>query len=177
MPTVRDVTPAYENALRAIGRHLDSETAYHARVLEVEDGFTVQFQSSPNHADGHSAHFPWERLQDLLIFNSAGRGVGGKRKRHLGLWADVEGGRENLYRAMGNKLDTDGASAVSVDELPDGVALSFMSVDPQDALLTDKHHLVLTLDDMRALQAEAQHRRGSTVRQLFPEAGTETTAV
>lgn len=178
MTVAREGTPAYEKALRAIGRHLDSETAYQARVLEVEEGLTVQFHVSPNHVDARTVLFPWERLDDLLIFNSAGRGVPGKSKRRIGLWSEIEGGREDFYRALGNKLDLDAASAVSVDELSNGVALSYTSPGAPDVPRGDKHCMTLSPETMRTLQAEAQSRRGEAASS-FPkqDSAAETTAI
>lgn len=148
----------YEHALRVIGRHLDSEIAFHVRVLEVDDGFTVQFQSLQQ-GEARVSHFAWDRLQDLLIFNSAGRGVGGKRKRNTGLWSEIAGGREDFFRALGHKLDEEGASSLNVDELQDGIALTYVCPDPEDPIRSNKHHSVLALQDMRDIQAVAQQRR------------------
>lgn len=153
-----DGGPDYEHALRAIGRHLDSETAYHVRILEVDDGFTVQFQPSQQ-GEARTSHFAWDRLQDLLIFNSAGRGVHSKRKRNMGLWTQIPGGREDFFRALGHRLDEERATGISVDELQDGIALSYISPNPDDALRSDKHHSILTLEEMRDIQATAQRRR------------------
>ncbi len=178
MTVARENTSPYENALRAIGRHLDSETAYRARILEVEDGFTVQFHVSPNHVDARTVLFDWERLDDLLIFNSAGRGVAGKSKRRIGLWSEIEGGREDFYRALGNKLDRDAASAVTVDELSNGVALSYTSSAAPDGPRGDKHCITLTRETMQTLQAEAQRRRGEAASS-FPKqvSAAEATAI
>lgn len=158
MTSKTDSGTDYEHALRAIGRHLDSETAYHVRILEDDDGFTVQFQASQQ-GEVHASHFAWDRLQDLLIFNSAGRGVGGKRRRNTGLWSQITGGREDFFRALGHKLDQERASGISVDELPDNIALTYVCPDPENSIRSDKHHSLLTLDDMRDIQAIAQQRR------------------
>jgi hypothetical protein len=151
--------PGYVHTLRAIGRQLDSELAYHASILEVDDGFTVRYQSSPQFQEGRTSHFPYGRLQDLLIVNSAGRGVPGRRRRTMGLWENVRGGREDFYRALGLRLDEQGAAGVTVEELGDGIALSYTSPDPENVLRSTKCHSVLSLQEVQSLIAEAQSRR------------------
>jgi hypothetical protein len=150
----------YRQALRAIGRHLDSEIAFNASILETEEGFTVRYQSSPHFDLARTLHFPWERLHDLLIFNSAGRGVPGKRKKSFGLWDNFDGGREDFFRALGTRLDDETASSVNVEELPDGIAISYVSPDRDNPLRTQKHHTVLNLDAIREVLRVAQRKRG-----------------
>ncbi len=147
----------YEYALRAIGRHLDSETGFHARITEIETGFTVQFQ--PVQGEERTSDFAWERLHDLLIFNSAGRGIGSKRKRNAGMWAEIPGGREDVFRALGHMLDEEGASEVSLDEKESTVVLTYLHPDRNAAERSHTQHMTLTVEQMRDIQANAQARR------------------
>lgn len=147
----------YEHALRVIGRHLDSETGFHAGIEEVEGGFTVHFQ--PIQGEERTSDFAWDRLDDLLIFNSAGRGIGAKRKRNAGLWAEIQGGREDIFRALGHMLDEDQATRVTVDELDDGLAVSYLRPASGNGGGSEERQAVLTIEQLRDIQATAQARR------------------
>jgi hypothetical protein len=115
----------YEQALRVIGRYLDAEPTYHLSVVEVPDGFTVESRSSRFKSDGRTVQFTWDRLNDLLVYHTAGRGLSRRHHRHRGIWADFPNGHEDFFRALGFQFDSEGATNVSVDEVPEGVTVSY----------------------------------------------------
>ena len=149
----------YEPALRVIGRHLDAEPAYHISVLEVADGFTVRSHPSRHRSDGRTVHFTWDRLRDLSIFQTAGRGCRRRPRRHSGMWANFPNGHEDFFRALGHDLDESGASSLSVDEMPEGVAVSYMRPNQDDPLYFDKYHQVMRKEDIERMLQVAQERR------------------
>lgn len=116
----------YESALRVIGRHLDAEPAYHLSVLEVPEGFTVRSYPVHHKTPGRVVQFQWDKLRNLSVFHTAGRDISGRRQRHRGMWANVPSGHENFFRALGFVLDVEHAHSVSIDEVPEGVAVSYM---------------------------------------------------
>jgi hypothetical protein len=150
----------YEHALRVIGRHLDAEPVYHVTLLEVVDGFTVRSHASAHRSDGTSTHYSWDRLRDLVIYQTAGRGVKRRRSRHSGMWANYPNGHEDFFRALGHELDADHASSLAVDEVPDGIAVSYMRPMETDSVQYQKVHRMMQRDDVEALLRAAQARRG-----------------
>jgi hypothetical protein len=156
----QDAGIGYEPALRAIGRHLDAEPAYHISVLEVADGFTVRSHPSPHRADGHTLHYSWDRLTDLVVYQIAGRGVRRRKSRHSGLWEHFPNGHEDFFRALGHELDQERASNLTVDEVDEGVAVSYMRPNPDEPFRMDKIHRVMARDDIESMLKAAQARRG-----------------
>jgi hypothetical protein len=148
----------YTNALRALGRYLDAERAYLATILEVDNGFSVRFQTSLYQTDGRSAFFTWERLRDLLIYNTAGRGLRGRRQ-WPGMWPGVAGGRQDLYRALGTKLDAEEAAGVTVDEQTGQIDVSFVRRHPDRPMATEKLHENFPEGEFGNLIAWAQTQR------------------
>src|SRR5947209_4472179 len=149
----------YESALRVIGRHLDTEPTYHMSLLEVRDGFTVRSHPSRFRSDARTVQFTWDRLNDLIVFHMAGRGCMRRRPRHSGIWANFPNGHEDFFRAMGHRLDKEHGSSLSVEELPEGVAVSYMRPLEDDTLQLEKAHMVLAYADIEAMLEEARRRR------------------
>jgi len=149
----------YQRALRVIGRHLDAEPAYHVSILEVADGFTVRSHPARHRTDGRIVHFKWDRLQDLVIFHSAGRDCARRRHRHQGIWANFPSGHEDFFRALGYTLDQGEASFLSVDEVPEGVAVSYMRPVSGNPLSFEKCHTVYHKREIEVMLRAAQERR------------------
>jgi hypothetical protein len=149
---------SYERALRVIGRHLDAEPAYHTSVLEVPDGFTVRSQPVRHRASGKVVHFDWQRLIDMAVVYTASRNFGKKVQPHSGIWASFPNGHEDFFRALGYLLDSQGAANVSVDELPDGFAVSYVRDDGRRAF--EKCHRVYRREEIAELLHGAVARRG-----------------
>jgi hypothetical protein len=153
----------YQRALRVIGRNLDAEPAYHVSILEVADGFTVRSHQARHRTDGRIVHFKWDRLHDLLIFHTAGRDSARRRHRHQGIWANFPSGHEDFFRALGFTLDTENANSLSVDEVPEGIAVSYMRPTPGNALSYEKCHIVYHKQEIETMLTVAQERRGQDV--------------
>lgn len=150
----------YERALRVIGRHLDAEPAYHPSVLEGPDGFTVRSQPVRHRAPGRVAHFDWPRLDSLNIVNAAARLTGRKRRRYSGMWDALPSGHEDFFRALGFTLDQVQASDVSIDELPDGLSVSYVCPADSGGRLFEKRHVIYGVDDVDLMIQEGLGRRG-----------------
>lgn len=151
----------YEQALRVIGRHLDAEPAYHISVMEVPDGFAVRAHPSNQQAEGRTIHFGWDRVRDLAIFQTAGRGLRRRKPRHSGMWANFPNGHEDFFRALGHTLDVEHASSLSIDEVAEGIDITYMRPGA-DGVKNEKTHLLMRQDDVLALLRDAQSRRGTT---------------
>lgn len=144
----------YEQALRAIGRHLDAEPIYQISMTESPDGFVVRSQQSGHGAESRSIEFGWERLHDLVILQTAGRGLRRRRPRHAGLWANFPNGHEDYFRALGHVLDEEGASGLQVDEIPEGIAVSYDRPGR-----SERHRMTMQRADVEQMLRDAQSRR------------------
>lgn len=155
------IRPSYEQALRVIGRFLDAEPSYHLSVVEVADGFTVSSNSSRFNADGRTIQFTWDRLNDLLVYHSAGRGLHRRHHRHRGIWADFPNGHEDFFRALGFNLDSESARGLTVDEAPEGITVSYLRPDRShgDGESFESRETVMQKEEIQKLLEAAQARR------------------
>lgn len=151
----------YEQALRVIGRHLDAEPAHDISVTEVADGFTVRSHSSGDRADARTVHFTRDRLRDLVIFQASGRGSPRRHHRHQGIWTNFPHGHEDFFRALGHALDRERARSVSVEEQPDGIAVTYVAADPENPPHSRDVRTVMRENEIQNLLNAAQRRRGS----------------
>lgn len=163
-----DETVSYEIALRVIGRHLDAEPAYHVSILEVDDGFTVRYQVTQHQTDGKTIQFSKDKLADLFVFQTAGRGLARKHERKAGMWADLPHGHQEFFRALGFALDQDGARSISLEELSEEVRVSYMHQDPNNPVRLEKRHVVLRDSDILTMVESARHRRGAKLTLVKP---------
>lgn len=152
----------YSHALRVIGRHLDTETAHQVSMVEIDDGFAVRFHPTEQAGEVRNLHFNWERLMDLSIFHSAGRGVVRRHDRHAGVWSEFPGGRQELYRALGAALDDAGAQSVEVEELSGQLKVSYDAGHETDGPATGRVERLLSEDEMHGLVVDARKRRGKS---------------
>jgi hypothetical protein len=152
-------TLPYEHALRAIGRHLDAEPAYNVSILEVDDGFTVRYQPTQYRFEGRTVHFGHDRLRDLLVFQSAGRGTGPRHDRHRQMWTKFPDGHEEFLRALGFLLDHEGAQCLTLDELAEEVRVTYVCADSTNPVRAEKRDVVLREPDIRMLVETARTRR------------------
>ncbi|HEX6506830.1 MAG TPA: hypothetical protein VF221_04285 [Chloroflexota bacterium] len=159
--TEQQTQVSYEQALRVIGRYLDAEPTYHLSVVEVADGFTVRSHASRFKSDGRTVQFTWDRLNDLLVYHTAGRGLSRRHHRHRGIWADFPNGHEDFFRALGFQLDSENASSLTVDEVPEGVTVSYMRPDKSAAADAEFEtcHTVMRKAEIQAMLETAQARR------------------
>lgn len=162
----------YEPALRVIGRHLDAEPTYHLSLLEVGDGFTVRSHPSRFRSDARTVQFTWERLNDLAVYHMAGRGCMRRRPRHSGIWANFPNGHEDFFRAMGFRLDAEQGTSLSVEEVPEGVAVSYMRPKEDDVLQMEKTHSVLAYSDIETMLDEARRRRTARSAEMIAPASS-----
>ena len=129
-------------------------------MVEIEDGFAVRFHPRPQEEEVRTLTFNWERLMDLSIFHSAGRGVMRRHDRHAGNWSEFPGGRQELYRALGAALDDAGAQNVEVEELPGQLRLHYDLAGESEGAGPDRTERTLGEDEIHALVVEARKRRG-----------------
>ena len=106
--------PTYQNQLRIIGRHLDSNNYRSISILEVEGGFLVRAFSARRHTP-ELLEFPDEGFTEMVKEAIKARGKAKNVERHSAL---VPTGYEDLLRAMGYELDQRIAKSVTLHEGP-----------------------------------------------------------
>lgn len=149
--------PSYEEALRVIGRQLDAEPAYGLRIDEDPEGFCVQYKPTMDGEDMRSVHFTWGRLQDLAVFNTAGRGLVRKRGRYSGVWEQFANGHQGFFRTLGLRLDREIARDLHVREDSDGIHVTY--AHEKDGNRAKPVALVLHEPDILQMVAEAEQLR------------------
>jgi hypothetical protein len=149
----------YEKALRVIGRHLDAEPTFDVSITEVDDGFTVRYRPAVHRADEFINHFTWERLGDLIVFFSSGRGLIRKRGRYQGIWAALPHGHQGFLRALGNRLDTDRACCLHLAEVSGGVQVSYGRPDKADKGDLEQSQYLVSEKEIKSMLLTAERRR------------------
>ncbi|GAC1403659.1 MAG: hypothetical protein NVSMB52_17590 [Chloroflexota bacterium] len=150
----------YEHALRAIGRHLDAEPAYHVSVLEITDGFVVRSHPARHRTQGRTVEFDWAKLRYLTIFHTAGRHITSRRQRHRGIWENFPNGHEDFFRALGFILDQEKARSIAIEEVPEGVAVSYSRPHHAAEDSFEKFHAVHQRSQIETMVEQAVRRRG-----------------
>ena len=106
--------PTYQNQLRIIGRHLDTNGYRSLSILEVEGGFLVRAFSARRHTP-ELLEFPDEAFKEMVKEAIEARGKKKSVGRHSAL---APTGYEDLLRAMGWELDQRLAKLVTIHEGP-----------------------------------------------------------
>jgi len=145
----------YEDALRSLGAHLDSENAGSACVLEMPHGFALRYRRS----DTGALVMKEFRLNALPSWRSL---------RGLELVRPVRGRYQDFFRALGHELDDERATAILLDELDDAYLLSYQHLDPRNRYQPVKGSLILGHEE-REMILEQSHSRRSFIDQ--PRAG------
>ena len=150
---------SYQNALRAIGRYADAEKYRAATLFEVQNGFILRAFSAADPSQVLAIEIPDEDVQELVVKNYAERG---RRDGGGGRPTLLPSGYEDFFRALGSYLDSRNARSVSVVEMVDAVAVSFLDLrSTNDAYLWQPQSFVIGADQIQKLLKEASDRRTS----------------
>jgi hypothetical protein len=134
----------YQTLLRGLGAWLDDHPAQSRSVVETHTGFTVVSRRDSGPAQLDSITFA--HLLDLA----------GNLK---GKSAQPGGKYQNMLRAFGYELDQLLASNILLDEVQDGLLLTYMLQPPDSNLMWRKQHVLLDTDDRSNLLKKAIARR------------------
>ncbi|HEX6507696.1 MAG TPA: hypothetical protein VF221_08710, partial [Chloroflexota bacterium] len=148
----------YQSVLRAIGSYLDRHHANFARVIEVPDGFSVQYYNHTDQPDIERVDFTYqellERSRGTRLQPFIRRPISGRRT-HKG-----KPSYQNFLRALGYELEDAGAFSILVDELDDGYLLTYQFYDPDSGFMLHKHRVALHADEAGRIVDVAAMRRG-----------------
>lgn len=147
---------SYQSVLRSIGSYLDEEPSCRISVVEVPDGFLVRMQRSLHKLEPHVEYFKRDTLaQHVDQFTRTNQTVG-TRQYHQGVWSHFPNGHQDFMRALGYELDDAKARHIVLDELEEGVNLTYTA--PSGAGWETRVHF-LSIDDVETILNEAFNRR------------------
>jgi hypothetical protein len=145
--------------LRLIGSQLDRAGATGIRLLAVADGFTVTFSSGTAMAQVSMFHVSYDSLLD----SSRHRRLSCVLPRRPALpWKrQFNGTYENLIRAVGHELDNARCFTILLDELDEGMLLTYQFFDPEAGFQLHKHRAVLSWEQLATIMTIALARANS----------------
>jgi len=149
----------YQWLLRSLGAYLDREPSCRISLAEVNDGFLVRLQRALHKLDPQVEHLKREtlveQLQELMMRKPAA-----PRVRHQGIWSRFPNGHQDFFRALGYELDQSSARGILVEELEDGLVVTYSYPEEDGGTHWKKRMVVLGLEEIEAILNAAFERRG-----------------
>lgn len=164
--------PSYQSMLRALGSYLDEEPNCRISIVEVPDGFLVRMQRTVYKLEPLVEHFKRDTLVKRVDQFTRTRQSTSVRQRHQGIWAQFPNGHQDFMRALGYEFDGSQARNIVVDELEDGVNLTYTQPTAEEGWET--RTVFLSIEAIETILNEAFNRRrrpGATVEE--PPSGLE----
>lgn len=148
----------YQWLLRALGAYLDEEPSCRISLAEVSDGFLVRLQRALHKLDPQVEHFKRDTLREQLERLRKER-KHMTRARHQGVWSSFPNGHQDFFRALGYELDQAQARGILIDELEDGVVVTYSYPDASIGTKWKKRMVVLGISEIEAILNAAFERR------------------
>jgi hypothetical protein len=158
MSTEVDQADTYQWLLRALGAYLDEQPSCRISLAEMPDGFMVRLQRALHKLEPQVIHLSRDTLKEQLAELKAQRKVR-NRARHQGIWSSFPNGHQDFFRALGYELDQASARNVLIDELEDGIVVTYTYPDATNGNGWKKRMVVLRLDEIEAILNAAFERR------------------
>ncbi|HLJ67794.1 MAG TPA: hypothetical protein VKX16_10595 [Chloroflexota bacterium] len=148
----------YQWQLRALGAYLDATPCCRISVTEVPDGFILRLQRALHKLEPRVEYLKREALVEQLqqLFTHP---KSGKRPYHQGIWAAFPNGHQDFFRALGYELDEVSARGILVDELEDGIAVTYTYPEPEKPERWKKRMIKLGMSDIETILNTAFERR------------------
>jgi hypothetical protein len=164
-------TGTYQELLRAVGAVLDGDNAGKITIVEAGDGFVVRRQRFRHTVvDQAVTHLTRETLGRQALKLREGRPAS-RVSRRPGLWSSFMHSHQDFLRSLGYELDSVSARQVVIDELYDGLLLSYLQ--PMAEGRTEVRSLALTKGDVELILNEAVRRRRTTDGTMSQQLGFE----
>lgn len=147
----------YQWLLRALGAHLDQEPSCRISLVEVPEGFLVRLQRVLHKFEPEIIRFEREMLHQELdhLFQQH---KPASRTFHQGVWSAFPNGHADFFRALGYELDQESARNVMLDELEDGMVVTYSRPDGDG---WQKRVVVLERGDIESILNAAFERRNT----------------
>lgn len=148
---------SYQHALRAIGIYLDQEQPRRFTLIEATGGYTLILQHGEDPPELHEANFSSSDIDKMNRQFMRGRRVMGNK--YSASWRLVASGRQDFLRALGFELDDSHARSLALDELDDGILVTYSYIDPSQGFQWRKQMSSLQTEQMREMVRLAHKRR------------------
>jgi hypothetical protein len=148
---------SYQWMLRALGAYLDEEPSCRISLVEVPDGFLVRMQRALHKLEPKVEHFKRATLRQQLDAQMRSRQVPTTRQHHQGIWQHFPNGHQDFLRALGFELDESNARNIVIDEVQDGIVLTYTHPTPAGSWET--RMITLGLNEIETILNEAFNRR------------------
>ena len=148
----------YQWMLRALGAFLDEEPSCRISMAEVPDGFLVRMQRALHKLEPKVLHFKRETLIEQLDHLMQQRKPSVAHAHHQGIWTHFPNGHQDFMRALGYELDQAGAFGILMDELEDGMVVTYSYPDSESGSWR-KRIVLLGLTEIEELLNAAFERR------------------
>lgn len=148
----------YQSLLRALGSSLDEEPSCRITLVETSDGFLVRLQRALHHLDPQIVQFTREELrkkfEDLVRLRRWPN-----RAHHQGIWTTLPNGHQDFFRALGYELDQVHARCILIDEVEDGIVVTYSYPDDKSSGAWGKRLVKLDLKEIEHILNTAFERR------------------
>lgn len=152
--------PTYQNRLRVIGHHLDTEQYRDAAILEIDGGFIVRATQRQGKR-AQALEFPDSQFEQAMHVAINHRGHGQKYDSHSSV---LPTGYQDFLRALGFLLDNQSAIGITICELDSHVLVAGQepsnSVSGHNAFRRFERYL--TYEAVQHLLDDAFNRRTET---------------
>lgn len=148
--------PTYQNQLRIIGRHLDTNGYRSISLLDVEGGILVRAFTTRKH-ESELLEFPDNAFNQMVRDAIQGRG---RRKKSDRKTPVVPTGYEDLLRALGYELDQRMAKSITIHESPDSLFVAGLAASDHSNGTFSPFTMSLSGNDVDAVLDAAFRRRG-----------------
>ncbi len=148
--------PTYQNQLRLIGRHLDTNGYRSISLLDVEGGILVRAFTARKH-ESELLEFPDSAFDQMVKDAIEGRG---RRKKVGRKHAVVPTGYEDFLRALGYELDQRVAKSITLHESPDSWFVAGIAGSDNSNGVFSPFDMTLREAEVNAVLDAAFRRRG-----------------
>jgi hypothetical protein len=144
------IRSSYQALLRMLGTRLDEDGAREIRVVEATYGFVTHYQRQGNQSEAGIVEY---RSHELLAVAEELR-----RRKQRSQAKTHQTRYEDVFRALGYELDQVGGRSILIEELPDGLLLTYQTLSA-DGGVARKHMAVLYQDELARMLERAVARR------------------
>src|SRR5947209_14977974 len=144
----------YQPALRMLGEYLDQRPVHYAGIIEIADGFVVQYQPDP--ADPVRVALPFSRL-DL---DSLSTDLDFTRRHRAATSSNgASGWYGDVLRSVGYELDQRVNQNVLIDEHDEGMLVTYLHFHPRGNYIPEKYIYSASLRELDTMLMDAYDRR------------------
>lgn len=154
----------YQWLLRALGAHLDQQPSCRISLVELPDGFLVRLQRVLHKFEPEIVRFDRDTLHEQLDQLFA-QHKPAARTFHQGVWSAFPNGHADFFRALGYELDQESARNVMLDELEDGMVVTYSRPEGDG---WEKRVVLLERSDIESILNAAFERRNRDAGQSQP---------